>query len=229
MVKLEKNEVKVAVFILLPVIVLLIFVVLKLGYSFASSTKDIYLKVESISSLKNGTQVKVKGYTIGRIVEIIPVYKPALHFLAVMRVKNEIAIYEDCTAVIQNQNIIGDTVIELRNPETKHQLIKEYAVIEGIEYVNLEAILQDVHELLATVTSTVGVIQDISLDSRSNIRALLANLSRSVETVSVVLADSQKDIIDIMSSFRETAETMNEISQELKKHPLKFLMRGDKD
>lgn len=229
MVKLEKNEVKVAVFILLPILILLVFVVLKLGYSFASSTKDIYLKVESIASIKNGTQVKVKGYTIGRIVEIIPVYKPALHFLAVMRVENEIALYEDCSAVIQNQNIIGDTVIELRNPETKHELIREYAVIEGIEYVNLEALLQDVHELLATVTSTVGVIKDISLDSRSNIRALLTNLSRSVETVSIVLADSQKDIIDIMRSFRKTAETMNEISEELKKHPLKFLMKGDKD
>ena len=229
MVKLEKNEVRVAVFILLPILILLIFVVLKLGYSFASSTMDIYLKVESIASIKKGTQVKVKGYTIGRIVEIIPVYKPALHFLAVMRVENEIALYEDCSAVIQNQNIIGDTIIELRNPETKHELLKEHAVIEGIEYVNLEALLQDVHELLAAVTNTVGVIRDISLDSRSNIRALLTNLSRSVETVSNVLADSQKDIIDIMRSFRKTAETMQEISEELKKHPLKFLMKGDKD
>ncbi|SRR6056297_2397624 len=228
MVKLEKNEVRVAVFILFPVLILLVFVVLKLGYSFASSTKDIYLKVDSISSIKNGTQVKVKGYTIGRVVEIIPVYRPALHFLAVMRVENEIVMYEDCTAVIQNQNIIGDTIIELRNPETKQEFLKEYAVIEGIEYVNLEALLQDVHEMLATVTSTVGVLRDISLDSRSNIRVLLSNLSRSVETVSTVLNDSQKDIIEIMRSFRKTAKTMDEISTELKRHPLKFLMKGDK-
>ncbi len=228
MVKLEKNEVRVAVFILLPVLILLVFVVLKLGYSFASSTKDIYLKVDSISSIKNGTQVKVKGYTIGRVVEIIPVYQPALHFLAVMRVENEIAMYEDCTAVIQNQNIIGDTIIELRNPDTKQELLREYAVIEGIEYVNLEALLQDVHVMLATVTSTVGVLRDISLDSRSNIRILLGNLSRSVETVSTVLNDSQKDIIEIMRSFRKTAKTMDEISMELKRHPLKFLMKGDK-
>ena len=36
--KLEKNELRVAVFILIPLAILLIFVVVKLGYSFASST-----------------------------------------------------------------------------------------------------------------------------------------------------------------------------------------------
>jgi len=72
------------------------------------------------------------------------------------------------------------------------------------------------------------VLRDISLDSRSNIRVLLSNLSRSVETVSTVLNDSQKDIIEIMRSFRKTAKTMDEISTELKRHPLKFLMKGDK-
>jgi ABC-type transporter Mla subunit MlaD len=37
-------------------------------------------------------RVKVKGYTIGRVVEIKPAYEPNLHFLARMRVNNEIAL-----------------------------------------------------------------------------------------------------------------------------------------
>ncbi|HQK08197.1 MAG TPA: hypothetical protein PLR54_11100, partial [Spirochaetota bacterium] len=60
-----------------------------------------------------------------------------------------------------------------------------------------------------------------------NIRSLVANLSRSVETISSVLQDSQKDMLSIMASFRETAKTMNEISIELKKHPIKFLFKSE--
>ncbi|MEJ5363264.1 MAG: MlaD family protein [Spirochaetota bacterium] len=226
--KLEKNEIRVAIFILLPLVILLVFVVLKLGYSFATSTIDVYMKVDNISSIKNGTQVKIKGYTVGRVVDIIPVYKPTLHFLALLRIKKEIDMYEDCSAVIMNQNIIGDTVIEIRNPVKKEALLRPGAVIEGVEYVSLETIVQDVHELLATLTNTVAVIQDISLESKGNIRSLVANLSKSVETISSVLQDSQKDILAIMASFRETAKTMNEISVELKKHPVKFLFKGEK-
>ena len=39
------------------------------------------------------------------------------------------------------------------------------------------------------------------------------------------VALSQKDVVDIMTSFRKTAQTMDEISQELKAHPLKFIMK----
>lgn len=113
------NEVKVGFFILIPLSIVLLFFIVKLGYSLSGSTIDVYLKIENISAIKKGTSVKLKGYDIGRVVELKPVYKPALHFLAKMRIKKNIDLHEDCTAIIMNQNIIGDTVIELRNPERR--------------------------------------------------------------------------------------------------------------
>jgi ABC-type transporter Mla subunit MlaD len=223
--KLEKNELRVAIFILIPAALLLVFVLLKLGYSIASSTIDIYLKVDNISSIKKGTQVKIKGYTVGRVVEIIPVYRPALHFLAVMRLQKEIQLYENCTAVIQNQNIIGDPVIELRNPERIGIALQNGAVIEGIELVNLEVVLQDIHILLNTLSGTASVIRDISTESKGNLRNLLGNLSSTASTFSAMMSTSQHDIVETLKSFKKTAKTMDEISVELKKHPVKFLFK----
>lgn len=223
--KLEKNELRVALFILIPLTILLLFVMVKLGYSIASSTIDVYLKVDNISAIKKGSAVKIKGYTIGRVVEIIPIYEPALHFLAVMRIQSDVVIYENCTAVIQNQNIIGDPVIEIRNPEVYGTPLQAGAVIEGIEYVNLEVVVQDIHELLSTLTATVSVIKDITSESKGNIRNLVANLATTANTFSTMLASSQKDILETLSTFRKTAQTMEEISQELKKHPVKFLFK----
>ena len=55
---------------------------------------------------------------------------------------------------------------------SKYNLIRNGDVIEGIEYVNLESVLQDVHLLLSTLTDTVGVLKKISVESRRNIRSV---------------------------------------------------------
>ena len=225
----NKNEIRVGLFILAPFVLLVVFIMLKLGYSLAGSTMDVYLKIDSISSVDKGSEIKIKGYSIGRVVDIQPVYKPALHFLATMRINRDIELYENCSAVIQNQNIIGDPVIELHNPDKKGPPLLEYDVIEGFEYVNLESILQDVHMLLTNLSGTVDVFRQIALESRHNIRTLVEDLSSSIATVNRVLDDSQKDILAMLASFRTTAQTMEEIADELKKHPMRFLMRGKKE
>lgn len=160
------------------------------------------------------------------MVDLTPVYKPSLHFLATMRLRKDIELHEDCTAIILNQNIIGDTVVEMRNPDAKGAPLRNGDVIEGLEYVNLEAVLTDVHKLLNTVNDTVGVVKTISLESRQNIRGLLTDLGGSVASINSILANSQQDILATMQAFRETAVTMQQISEELKKHPMGFLLKG---
>ena len=227
MAKLDKNEVRVGLFILIPTLILLVIVMLKLGYSVASSTIDVFLKVDSLTSVQKGTPVMIKGYTIGRVVEIRPVYKPALHFLATMRIESDIELFEDCSAIIQNQNVLGDPAIEMRNPETRGARLRHRDVIEGIEYAGLNAILQDVHLLLTRLSSTVGGVNQIVAESRGNLRSLTTNLSKSVGHINSILEGSQKDILEILKSFRKTAQTMDEISVELKKHPMKFLFKDE--
>jgi ABC-type transporter Mla subunit MlaD len=222
---LKKTEIKVGIFIIFPFVVLIGVVLFKLGYSLSSTTYDLYLKVDSINAIKVGTPIKVKGYLIGRVVDIRPVYEPTLHFLALMRVSNEIALYESCSAIIQNQNVIGDPMIEIRNPDKKENTLIAGDVLEGVEYVNIEALLQDVHNLLASTTAAIAVIKDISSDSRGDIRRMTSDLSSSVATINSILSNSQKDVIEIMASFTKTAQTMQEISNELKAHPVKFLMK----
>jgi ABC-type transporter Mla subunit MlaD len=228
MAKFNKNEIRVGLFLVVPIVIIMIIVTLKLGYSLASSTIDVYLKIDSLTSVKKGTLVKLKGYTIGRVVELTPVYTPALHFLATMRIEKSIRLSENCSAVIQNQNVIGDPSIDMKNPEVEGGPLQHGDVIEGIEYVNLEAILQDVHILLTTLSQTVNIVKQISLDSRHNLRVMLSNLSSSVSSINMILDNSQKDIVEFMSAFRETAITMKEISKELKKNPMKFLLKGKK-
>ena len=223
------NELKVGIFILVPVIIIALFILLKLGYSLLDSTIDVYLKVDNISNIKKGTSIKLKGYEIGRIVELQPVYKPELHFLATMRIRKDIELNENCSAVILNQNIIGDTVIEIRNPSKRGMPLKTGDVIEGLEYVNLEAVLNDVSTLLADVIETVNIVKDMSRDSKQNIRGLIANLESTAASTSSILSDLKNETPEIVKSVKETTKAASEISTEFKKRPAGFILSGSKD
>ena len=223
--KFEKNEIKVGLFVFIPVVIVFMVLMFKLGYSFMVSTIDVYLKIDSLLSVKKGTVVMIKGYQIGKVVDIVPVYEPALHFLATMRINKNIELYENSTVMIQNQNVLGDPSIEIGNLEAKGERLKNGDVLEGVEYSGLNAILQDVHKLLGRLTETVGGVNFILGESMSNIRNLVANLSSSAANLNTIIEGSQRDIFDIMKSFRATAQTMNEISIELQKNPMKFLFK----
>jgi ABC-type transporter Mla subunit MlaD len=226
---LGRIEYRVGLFVVIPAFVIILFILIRLGFSLFSSTMDVYVKVNSITSLKKGTPVQIKGYQLGRVVEIKPLFKPALHFLATLRIKREIELYEDCAAVITNQNVIGDPVVELRNPERKGAFLREGDVLEGIESGSLEDMMTKVNTLLTEVTAIVTVYREVSQESRGDIRKLIVSLSESVANINAILNNTQKDIISIIGSMRQTSQTLNDVAGEIKKNPMKFLFQGKKD
>lgn len=221
----NKNELRVGVFIILPILFLIGFIIVKLGYSFAGTTYDVYLRIANIKSVKVGTAVKIKGYTIGRIVDIKPVYEPELNFYALMRIKEEIAIYEKCNAIIQNQNVIGDAIIEIRNPEMKLKLLKHGSVIDGSEQINLEVLLEDVHRVLVAFTGMADSVNSLSKENRRNIQVMLVNMAQAMETINKLVNSSDKDMTEIVKSIKEITDNLKEASGEFKKHPVDFLMK----
>ncbi|HOD14274.1 MAG TPA: MlaD family protein [Spirochaetota bacterium] len=225
---LGRTEFRVGLFAIIPVALIVMVILVNLGYSLASSTIDVYVKVNSITSLQKGTPVQVKGYRLGRVVEIRPIFKPALHFLATLRIRKDIELYEDCAAVITNQNLIGDPVVELRNPEAKGAFLREGDVLEGIESGSIEDIMAKVNTLLTEATTIMTLYREVSQESRGDLRRLVVSLADSVANVNNVIQNSQKDIIDIIGSMRKTAQTLDEVSAEIKKNPMKFLFQGKK-
>ncbi len=221
-------EYRVGLFVIIPVIVVVLFILLNLGFSLFTSTMDVYVKVNSITSLKKGTTVQIKGYQLGRVVEIRPLFKPALHFLARLRIRKDIELYEDCSAVITNQNVIGDPVVELRNPEKKGAFLMEGDVIEGIESGSIEEIMAKVNTLLVEVTAIVTLYREVSQEGRQDISKLITGLAESVAGINRLIQNSQKDILEIIGSMRKTSKTLDDVSEEIKKNPVRFFFQGTK-
>lgn len=225
----KKNEIKVALFVIVPLIIVALFVLLKFGYSLAASTYDVYLKVDSMASLKKGTAVLIKGFELGRVVDVEPVYKPELHFLATLRIRRDIELDENCSALIAAQGVIGDTVIEIQNPEKRSGPLRAGDVIEGIEMGKIDEIMKKVNILLTEVTAIVSVYREVSTDSKQNLRSLVTSLTSSMANINAILTNSQRDIIDIIAQMRGTSATLNEVAREIKKNPMKFLFSGKRE
>lgn len=228
----EKTELKVGLFVLIPTIIIVVFILMKLGYSLMTSTVDVYLKLDNMTILKKGTPVQVKGFDIGRVVKIKPVFKPSLHFLATLRIRSDMGLYKECTAVIKSQGVIGDPVVELKNPEIiegPHPPLREGDVIEGLESSSLDEIVRKVNTLLTNVNDVVAVYREVSVDRKQDIKGMVGGMAGTINNINTILTQSQQNIIQTMQMLRETATTMSEIAQEIKKHPMKFLLSGKKE
>ena len=55
---LGRTEFRVGLFAIIPVALIVMVILVNLGYSLASSTIDVYVKVNSITSLQKGTPVQ---------------------------------------------------------------------------------------------------------------------------------------------------------------------------
>ena len=220
----NKNELRVGLFLITPLAIMLIVITLKLGYSLVSSTMDIYLKIDSISSIKDGTSVIVKGYRIGRIVDIRPVFKPELHFLATMRVTKDIELFEGCSVIIQNQNILGDTVIEIRNAENQTSPIRNNDVIELVKF---NTIIQQAYDLMGKLYPIADSIDKMLVDNRSDINLLTTNLKSSVTRINNILEDPKT--LDTLNALKETATNAEIFSKELKELRVPGLLRRKGD
>jgi len=227
------NELKVGIFILVPIVIIVLFVVIKLGLNLIGSTIDVYLKLGDITGIKEGTSVKLKGYEIGKVVKV---YKPqydesGLYFIATMRVDNEIKIYKNCSVEIKNQNVIGDTIIEIINPDKPsrslidEELIEDKAIIRVANHVNLDEILHRVQNVLGSADEIVKALEQ----NKHNISSIITNIRGTTAKTDRILSTSEDKIQKTLESAAEISENVEKISTEFKKRPAGFLLRGSKD
>jgi len=225
------NELKVGIFILVPVVLIVLFVVVKLGLNLIGSTIDVYLKLDDITGIKEGTSIKLKGYEIGRVIKVEAISESKLYFLATMRIKNEIKIYKNCLVEIRNQNVIGDTVIEIKNsdkegnPLEDGEVIKNKDIIEGPEHVNLDVVLHKVQYILDDVEKIVNSLEQ----NKHHISSIIANINSTTARTNRILSDSEDRIQKTLERAEGISENVEKISAEFKNRPAGFLLRGSKD
>jgi phospholipid/cholesterol/gamma-HCH transport system substrate-binding protein len=143
-----------------------------------SQKLSVNVKFANIQGLRSGAPVWLFGAEIGKISDI-SIKENGIIVSLLLEQKYSKSIYKDAVANIMTMGILGDKFIEIRQGDTKSQLISSGDTINGVGSVDFEQITA---AATTTMAETDSVIEQLAI--------LLNNITSSSGTFAKLLNDS---------------------------------------
>ncbi|MBV6492699.1 MAG: hypothetical protein LDLANPLL_00696 [Turneriella sp.] len=221
--KFERNDIFTGLFVIVGVVFALTVILFIAGYGFFDNRTEYWIRFEKLAGVKKGTPIRIKNFTIGEVSEVIPIYGSDLTFKAKARINHEFVIYQGTKLTITNQNVIGDAVIDLTPSLVKKYILKENDTLFATNFVNLEQMVDQISNLVATINKLVETFTALTGDNKEDVKMILTNLNGSIAKVNGLLGASQGEILAIMRNIRNTSVTLERVTKKLEKDPMGFL------
>ena len=152
--ELQKNDIRVGIFVLMSVLVLLATLVAIAQGRFGKVT-PVVARFATISSIQSGTPVVIRGYRVGEVKRIDFVSTPSVHFDVHMVVAGKIRLMRGTRAIITSTNMIGDNYVLLDLPEVPTDTLRAGDVIPGESTQAIGDLVGRVNGVLAGTQQTV--------------------------------------------------------------------------
>lgn len=191
----EKNFIKVGVFITLLTLVLTIMI-LSIGKenSFFESKIDLRARVESVSNLKPGAYVELKGIRVGTV-EAIDILSDEEVEITLRILESKLKwIKQDAKISISTAGLVGDKFLEIYNGSKSAPQIdpaKDILVSENLADMKM---IMSKGESIATITERI-----------------LTRLDQIIYNM-----DDGKKIVDTMNSLQKSSLNLEKITSELR-------------
>lgn len=221
--RLDRNDIFTGLFVLIGTVFGLSVLLFIAGYNLLDDRTVYWVRFEKLAGVKKGTQLKIKNFTVGEVKEVVPIYGTDLYFKARVLVNKEFVIYQGTRVNITNQNVIGDTVIELTPSLVKKYPLKPHDTLFATNVTNLEQMVSQISHLIATVNKMVETFGALAGDNKTDVKLLLTNLNASITRVNSLLDASQGEIVAIMRNIRSTSTTLDKFTKEMAANPWKIL------
>lgn len=221
--KFDRNDIFTGLFVLVGTVFGLSVLLFIAGYNLLDDRTVYWVRFEKLAGVKKGTQLKIKNFTIGEVKEVVPIYGTDLYFKARVLVNKEFVIYQGSRVNITNQNVIGDTVLDLMPSLVKKYQLKPHDTLFATNVTNLDQMVSQISQLIATVNKMVETFGALAGDNKTDLKLLLTNLNGSITRVNALLDASQGEIVAIMRNIRSTSITLDKFTKEMAANPWKLL------
>ncbi|MBN8221548.1 MAG: MCE family protein [Spirochaetes bacterium] len=227
--KFDKNDIFTGLFVLIGAVFGLSVLLFIAGYNLLDDRTEYWVRFEKLAGVKKGTQIKIKNFTIGEIKEVVPIYGTDLTFKGRALINKEFIIYQGTKVTITNQNVIGDAVIDLTPSLVKKYPLKPQDTLFATNIVNLEQMVNQVSNLVATINKLVETFAALAGDNKNDVKMILTNLNGSIAKINGLLDSSQGEIVAIMRNIRSTSSTLDKFTKDLAKNPMMILNKKGGD
>jgi ABC-type transporter Mla subunit MlaD len=212
-----KEEIKAGIIIVTSLIILSGFIILIGGSQLFEKSDKYYIKVMNAAGLEVGSQVKLGGVRVGRVLSIKAPNGPGEPVTVEIGIRKGAALYKGTKASITQIGFVGDIYLLLSVDKTTTERIKVGDIIPSQEQVQFDILMSKVDGLSQTVD---GLIKDIDkLFSEKNIKGietLIGNTNKAI-------VSGSSNLDKVASSLKGTTNKLELVLNEIEE-----LVKGNK-
>ncbi|HWL88053.1 MAG TPA: MlaD family protein [Polyangiaceae bacterium] len=241
MLKERSIEVKVGVLILVSLGILAAFILVMGGLSFQSSY-PIYVDFDNPGGLQAGGAVRIAGVKVGSVDElrfmggiIDPQSGRRVLVRAKLKVESRVkeTIHEDADFYVTTQGVLGEQFLQIEPGTPTRPVLREGAIVKGIDPPRLDLFLAKAYELLDTAVTGIRnnreLLGDIAVntlnllkglntvitDNRDRINRTMENLEKLSTEANALTQDAHKTIND--PKIKRTIDNIDKLSSDLQR------------
>jgi phospholipid/cholesterol/gamma-HCH transport system substrate-binding protein len=197
-------ELKVGILILVSFVILGGFILVMTGLSF-QSTYALYVDFDNPGGLQTGALVRIAGVKVGKVTELAfrgGAIDPQTHrrtlVRATLRVEERVraSIHEDADFYVTTQGVLGEQFLSIDPGSPDKPVMKDGAIVKGVDPPRLDLFLAKAYELLDTVVTGVR-------DNRELIRDVTVGTAGLLKNLNGVLTDNRDRITRTLANVEE--------------------------
>ena len=209
-----KEEIKAGIIIVTSLIILSGFIILIGGSQVFEKFDKYYIKVMNAAGLEVGSQVKLGGVRIGRVLSIKAPNGPGEPVTVEIGIRKGAALYKGTKASITQIGFVGDIYLLLSVDKTTTERIKVGDIIPSQEQVQFDVLMSKVDGLSQTVD---GLIKDIDkLFSEKNIKGIETLIGNTNEAIVSGSSNLDKVASSLKGTTNKLELVLNEIEELVK-------------
>lgn len=200
------NEVKTGMVVIAAFLVGIIFWVKTTDFNAGPYKLKTYFNYAE--GVKPDSIVKLSGIEVGRVETIKFQYAPETKIELVMAIDRKAKVREDSIAFISTSGMIGDAYIGITPGSPDKQFVKDGATLISEDPVETRKLMKMADSISENLDKTLVEVKNLA------------------ENVNGVVKENKTKIDNIAANLETTSANFKELSEDMKKHPWKLLMKG---
>lgn len=236
-----KEEIKAGLIITVAMTLLTISVIVIGGTKLFEGLDVYYTRLYDVTGLEEGSQVKLGGLTVGRVLSIKPPEREKEPILIEIGLKQDTPLYEGVNAYVSQVGFVGDIFLQLSLTNSTGRRLKVGETIPSIEQSNfntmmakaeeltlsLKRLTEDINRLFSeeNINNTSRLIKDVNTlvvntDSRletvvNTLKALSMHLSSLLSKAESVIEDNRQDLRELLLKAKQDMITLERLINSL--------------
>lgn len=204
-----RDEIKAGIIILASLFILSAAIILVGGSQFYQKFDTYYVMVMNAAGIETGSQVRLGGVKIGRVVRINAPDGPGKPISIEIGIKRGTTLYKGTKAFITQIGFVGDIYMLLAIDKTLNETIKPGSVIPSEEQVQF-------NEIMAKAVALSGSVDDLIRDinkifSERNIK----EIEKLFENSNKAIVTGSANIEKIASALKGTTDKIEHVLGEI--------------